>query len=222
MVNLAALVLADGRLPTGGHAHSAGLEPALAAGLSVDQIPDYLTARLDSVGLVEAATAVLSRRAALSASPGLALTRIAHEYDARTPSAPMRTASALLGRGMMRLAERLWPNAASVVAVRALPRPPRPVALGVVGALVGLDDTQIAQVCLYEDAQTVVSAAPKLLPMDPMEPVQWVLAATDVIERVAARAVAVTGPEDLPATTAPMVEQWSLDHAGRERRIFHA
>ncbi|MER5442294.1 urease accessory UreF family protein [Streptomyces sp. NPDC002790] len=222
-MDLAALVLADGRLPTGGHAQSAGLEPALAAGLTPGLIPDFLAARLDTVGSVDAACTVLSRRAALSSDElGPALARITHEYEARTPSPPMRAASALLGRGMVRLAERLWPHHDPVQALRALPRPPRPVALGVVCALAGLDDIQSARVCLYEDAQTVASAAPKLLPVDPLEPVRWVLDAADVIERAAVRAVAVSSPEDIPATAAPLTELWSLDHAERERRIFHA
>ncbi|MFE6977070.1 urease accessory protein UreF [Streptomyces sp. NPDC057682] len=221
-MDLAALVLADGRLPTGGHAQSAGLEPALAAGLAPGLIPDFLAARLDTVASVDAACTVLARRAALSDTLGPALARITQEYEARTPSPPMRAASILLGRGMVRLAERLWPDRAPVKALRALSRPPRPVALGVVCALTGLDDIQSARVCLYEDAQTVASAAPKLLPVDPLEPVQWVLAAADAIERAAVRAVGVNGPEDIPATAAPLMELWSLDHAERERRIFHA
>ncbi|MFF3494449.1 urease accessory protein UreF [Streptomyces sp. NPDC002795] len=222
-MDLAALLLADGRLPTGGHAQSAGLEPALAAGLTPGLIPDFLSARLDTAGSVDAACTVLSRRAAaLSASLGPELARITHEYEARTPSPPMRAASVLLGRGMVRLAERLWPDHDAVRALRTLPRPPRPVALGVVCALAGLDDSQSARVCLYEDAQTVASAAPKLLPVDPVEPVRWVLEVAEVIERAVARAVAVTGPEDIPATAAPLMELWSLEHAGRERRIFHA
>ena len=56
------LLLADGRLPTGAHTQSAGLEPALNHGLRLDQVPDYLRARLTTVTEVEAAAAVVARR----------------------------------------------------------------------------------------------------------------------------------------------------------------
>ena len=48
------LLLADGRLPTGAHTQSAGLEPALNHGLRLEQVPDYLQARLTTVTEVEA------------------------------------------------------------------------------------------------------------------------------------------------------------------------
>ncbi|CAA9288790.1 MAG: Urease accessory protein UreF, partial [uncultured Friedmanniella sp.] len=56
------LLLADGRLPTGAHTQSAGVEPAFQAGMALASVPDYLTVRLRTVTEVEAATAVLARR----------------------------------------------------------------------------------------------------------------------------------------------------------------
>ncbi|MDQ6807655.1 MAG: urease accessory protein UreF, partial [Actinomycetota bacterium] len=51
------LVLADARTPSGGHAHSGGLEAAIDAGLSLDQVPAFIRARLRTVGRCEAALA---------------------------------------------------------------------------------------------------------------------------------------------------------------------
>lgn len=147
---------------------------------------------------------------------------LADAYAARTPSAPLRAVSVQVGRGLARLARVLWGDAAPVLALHELAEPPRPVALGVVAALGGLDAAQTARISLYDDAQTVASAATKLIPIDPTEPVRWLLASTDTIEQMVERAVASTGTENLPATNAPQAEQWSLDHAARERRIFHA
>lgn len=105
----------------------------------------------------------------------------------------------------------------------ALPgHPMRPLALGVFTAVSGMDDLQAARSCLYDDAQTVASAALKLLPVDPAEPVEWLLRAAPTIETVAEAAVAVEGVADIPATTGPLVEQWSLEHHARSRRIFRA
>src|SRR5262250_851608 len=53
------LMLADGRYPAGGHAHSGGLEAAIAAG-RVRDLPDlaaFLRGRLSTAGLVAAAFA---------------------------------------------------------------------------------------------------------------------------------------------------------------------
>ncbi|MGH3277996.1 MAG: urease accessory protein UreF [Trebonia sp.] len=223
--SIAALLLADGRLPVGGHAHSAGLEPAVDAGLTADRVPDYLRARLMTVGRMEAAATVLSHRWAGSAgkadSAGLRV--LQDELLARTPSAPMREASGQLGRGLARLVQRLWPQALAVRGLRALDAAPqRPVALGVATALTGMDERHAARACLYDDAQTVASAALKLLPIDPLEPVGWLLTAASMIDAVTEEAVKITEPAALPAVTAPLIEQWSLTHYLNKRRIFRA
>ena len=43
------LLLADGRLPTGAHTQSAGVEPALRHGMRVEDVPAYLRVRLATV-----------------------------------------------------------------------------------------------------------------------------------------------------------------------------
>lgn len=218
---LSALLLADGRLPIGGHAHSAGLEPAIRDGLKVDQVDEFLRVRLSSVVVVEAAAAVLTQRAGTNAAFSLADVRDA--VHARTPSSAMRDSSGLLGHGLARLARRLWPEHAAVAELVELgSRPPRPVALGVLAAVTGMDDAQTARCCLYDDAQTVAAAALKLLPVDPADTARWVLQAGPVIEESVARAVAVDQPQQLPAPTAPLVEQWSLEHESAMRRLFVA
>ncbi|WP_371402161.1 urease accessory protein UreF [Kribbella sp. NBC_00662] len=70
---LVALMLADGRLPTGGHTQSAGLEPAVRAGLGADgkQLSDvtaYARDRLRTVTRVDAAVAVVTRDVILTGS----------------------------------------------------------------------------------------------------------------------------------------------------------
>lgn len=218
---LGALLLADARLPTGGHAHSAGLEPALEAGLASALVPQYLTARLRTVGLVESAATVLAHRAS-RADPSR-LSSVHEALLARTPSAPLRTASGLLGRGLFRLAARWAPEHPGVAALAALGRAPmRPVALGVVSAVLDMDESQAARASLYDDAQTVAAAALKLLPVDPAEATGWVLAAAPAIEEMVAQAVTVQDTSQMPALTAPQIEQWSLDHDTRTRRIFVA
>src|SRR6185437_15894209 len=57
------LLFADPRMPTGGHAHSGGLEEAAASGRvgDADQLASFLRGRLATVGLVDAALAAAAR-----------------------------------------------------------------------------------------------------------------------------------------------------------------
>ncbi|HEY9308628.1 MAG TPA: urease accessory protein, partial [Microbacterium sp.] len=63
------MLLADARLPSGGHAFSAGVEPAVQGGLARADVGAFLRARARTTTLVDAATAVVARRAGLSGAP---------------------------------------------------------------------------------------------------------------------------------------------------------
>lgn len=83
MTRAALLVLADGRFPAGGHAHSGGAEAAVRAGriTGAADLEDFCRGRLHTAGLVAAA---LAAAAALGVDP-VALDEAA---DARTPHRP--------------------------------------------------------------------------------------------------------------------------------------
>ncbi|GAB3204828.1 urease accessory protein UreF [Marinactinospora thermotolerans] len=223
---LGALLLADARLPTGGHAHSATLEAALAAGLPGERIPDYLSARLRTVARTEAAAAVLALRAGLDEP--VDYTTVQAALAARTPSHALREASAALGRGLARLARRVRGDHPAVVglstAAQAVPglRPMRPVVIGALGAALGMTEAQAARAVLYDDVQTVTAAALKLHPGDPLTTAQWLLDAAPDIEASVRAAVATEGPDDLPARSAPLIDQWAGEHTYATRRLFVA
>ncbi|MFC5941918.1 urease accessory UreF family protein, partial [Micromonospora harpali] len=86
------LLLADGRFPAGAHAHSSGLEAAVAAGLVTDlaSLRGFLVGRLATGGLVAAAFAVAAHRAAAAGDPGPELARLDVELDARTAAPALR------------------------------------------------------------------------------------------------------------------------------------
>ena len=105
------LALADSRLPAGGHAHSGGVEPALAAGLvrDVDDLAIFLRGRVRSAGLVAAAIAAATTfRAAAGAEPGF-WAEIDAETDARIASPAQRAASRQQGRALFRVGRAAWP-----------------------------------------------------------------------------------------------------------------
>ncbi|MFJ6462592.1 urease accessory protein UreF [Streptomyces sp. NPDC091387] len=218
---LAPLLLGDGRLPVGAYTYSAGLEPAVVAGLTRDRIPALLKARLHTTALTEAAAAVLALRAA--GRDPVDYGPVQQALAARTPAAPQRETSAALGRGVHRLARRLAPDHPAVTALAAVrPRPLRPVAFGALGAVLNVSEEELAHAVVYDELQTVASAALKLLPGDPLDSVAWILAAEPDAAAAVASALAVRTPDGLPARTAALTEQWALEHARRERRLFLA
>jgi urease accessory protein len=202
-----ALLLADGRTPTGGHAHSGGLEPALAAG-PVD-VPAFVAARLRTVARAEATAAALASRARTLG----ALAALEDDLAARTPSAASREAARRLGLALLRTARVLFPGDALLAAYSG----PRPIALGVVGAAAQLTPVEVARLSLYEDAATVAAAAPKLLAVDAADAVGWVAGVAPLIAALADEAAAA---RELPAATAPLLDLRAERHAHDTRRLF--
>jgi urease accessory protein len=216
---LALVMLADARLPTGAHTQSAGLEPALQAGMDPRRVPDYLAGRLRTVTRVEAGTAVVARHVALL---GGDLAAVRDAWVARTPSAALRTAGEQLGRGYLRLLRRLWPGSVEGEVLARLGRPPRALVVGVLAARVGLSAAQLVRLVGYEDAQTVASATLKLAPIDPVEATRWVVEAYPLVEEMVLELQDLSQPAAIPATSAPLAELWAEEHAHARERMFSA
>ena len=210
-------LLADARLPVGAHTQSAGLEPAVVhGGVALADVPAFLHGRLRTVAAVEAGTAVVARHHVLT---GLDLAAVEDAWAARTPSAPLREASRTLGRGYLRMAGRVWPHPVWLTLGRT---PARPLVLGALAAVAGLDAARLIRLCVHDEAATVGAAALKLLPTDPVDTVTWAVTAHEVAASLAADLAALTDPDDIPAAGAPLTEQFSLLHATTPMRLFHA
>ncbi|WP_240930412.1 urease accessory protein UreF [Isoptericola sp. BMS4] len=226
-----AMLLADARLPGGGHAHSAGLEPALLGGLPAAQVPAWMVGRATTVSLVEAGTAVVAARllGAPAGPPPGAVDAVVRAWSARTPSGALRDAARLLGRGYLRVARTLWPHHPAVAALSGAggrgvrDAPPRAVVLGAVAAATGLPPADVVRLTVYDDAQTAASALLKLEPSDPLTAARWVLDACAAAEPHVDRVAACRTPEDVPASGAPQTEGWAEAHAlENEKRLFRA
>jgi urease accessory protein len=214
------LLLADGRLPTGAHTQSAGLEPALNHGLRLDQVPDYLTARLTTVTEVEAAAAVVARQRWLTDPTVPAITEVDRAWRVRTASAALRDASDLLGRSYLRLASTVWPRLAPLARDRVSWC--RPVVIGATAAEAGLDEEETARLIGFEEVQTVIAAAVKLQPFDPAVAVAWAVAAGREVEAMVTRVAHLRLTDEIPAYAAPQIEHWAELHTRTERRLFRA
>jgi urease accessory protein len=221
------LVLADGRLPAGGHAHSGGFEAAASAGRVRDLagLEGFLRGRLHTSGVVAAAFAAAASSASpsaglLSAETGDAdqarLEALDDGLDARTPSPALRRASRAQGRALLRAGRAMWPVLSSVAA------PHHPVALGVVAAAAGLGPLEAATTAAHGTVTGPASAAVRLLGLDPYAVHALIAALATDCDRIAARAAAVAGApvDDLPADGAPLLDIGAEHHASWEVRLF--
>ncbi|MBT2415002.1 urease accessory protein UreF [Streptomyces sp. ISL-12] len=222
MSRAALLVLADGRFPAGGHAHSGGAEAAVRAGriTGAEDLEAFCRGRLHTTGLVSAA---LAAAAALGADP-VALDAAA---DARTPSPALRTAARKLGRQLMRAARATWPSAELAGLARAFPKGAhQPVVLGLTARAAGLGPDDAAYCAAYESVSGPATAVVRLLSLDPFDATGVLARLAPELDRVADRAVETarevvdTGTEALPAASAPLLEILAEAHAGRPVRLF--
>jgi urease accessory protein len=208
------LLLADARTPSGGYAHSAGLEALVGEGAGAGDVPAFMAARLQTTGRVEAAFAAAACRC--RSSPGLLA--LDGEFAARTPAEPLRRCSRQLGRGLLRTAA-VWFPASDVLASYGVSSSltPRPVVVGAVARAGGLEPEAAARASLYDDAATVAAAAVKLLPLDAAVASGWVLSLAAEMSALAAEAAV---SRELPSTATPLLDRRAIVHAINERRLF--
>jgi urease accessory protein len=203
----ALLTLADSRLPAGGHAHSGGVEEAIALGLVTDEdsLETFLARRLTTAGRVAASLAA----AAFSGDPA----GLDREADARTPSPALRAASRAQGRGLVRVGRLAWPSAAWA---GLPPAPHHPLALGVAARAAGLTARDGALAAAYLSVSGPATAAQRLLGMDPMRVAAATARLAPAIDAEADRAA--TDP--LATATDPLLDLLAERHATRRERYF--
>ena len=218
----ALLLLADGRFPAGGYAHSGGLEAVIAAGRvrDVGTLESFLRGRTATTGAVAAAFAASSCAAVLA---GEDPARLDEELDARTPSPALRRASRKLGRQMLRAARAVWPHPALHALAAAHPGGPhQPIVLGVAAAAAGLGPHSAALAVVHDSATGPATAAVRLLGLDPFAVHALLARLGPWLDALAAEAAARAHdpPEDLPSYGAPLIDVSSEHHATWEVRLF--
>jgi urease accessory protein len=226
---LALTILADGRFPAGGHAHSGGIEAAIVDGrvTGLDSLDQFVRGRLRTVGLAEAALAAATtvRTAAADDDERLhvELAELDAEAHARIASPMLRDASRRLGRQLVRVAATCWPSALFAVLLDVAPEGShQPVALGVTAVAAGASAADAALLAVHHCVTGAATAAVRLLGLDPFA-VAAMTAATDDVARgvVAAAVAAAAGPlADLPAASGPVLDIASLEHRARPIRMF--
>ena len=225
----ALLLLADGRFPAGGHAHSGGLEAAAGLGgvRDLSDLEAFLRGRAATTGAVAASFAAAGCAAAAKADgTGLGaacLSELDQELDARLPSPALRGVSRRLGRQFLRAGRIVWPHALLDELATAVPHGlHQPVALGAVATAAGLGVSAAAAAAVHDAVAGPATAAVRLLGFDPFA-VHAVLArlGPELDDLTAAGAAyAHAPPADLPAWGAPMLDLLAELHASWEVRLF--
>jgi urease accessory protein len=217
----ALLGLADARLPSGGHAHSGGVEEAIRAGLvsDLDTLTAFLRRRLRTTGLVSAGLAAAACGAAGCPTPAENLALIDAEADARTPSPAQRAASRTLGRGLARLGRVAWPHPVWHIVGDA---PHQAVALGAAASAAGLGSSDAAAVAAYLSVTGPSVAAQRLLGLDPVSVAAAVAGLAGETDRLAVAAGRLVGgdPGMLPAENDVLLDMLAERQALRKDRLF--
>jgi urease accessory protein len=218
----ALLVLADGRFPAGGHAHSGGAEAAVKAGRITDAagLEAFCRGRLHTGGLAAAALAA-------AAAHGVDPVALDAAADARTPSVALRGAARRLGRQLMRAARATWPHPELDALAGKFPKGAhQPVVLGVTARAAGLGAEDAAYCSAYEGISGPATAVVRLLSLDPFDATRVLARLAPEVDAVVAEAVvagrlaAGRGVDVLPAGSAPLMEIGAEGHAAWPVRLF--
>src|SRR5215218_9231417 len=200
--------MSDSRLPTGGHVHSGGVEEAVTSGLVTDlpTLRAFLGRRIRTHGLVTASVAAAVHAGTLSVTDADA------ETDARTPAPAARQASRAQGRGLTRLARRVWVDA-DWDPLGATPH--LAVAAGAVGAASGMTPQHTAVSVVYTTMTASATAAQRLLALDPGDVAALTFELASLCEVTAADA-----GKELADLYDPLLDVLAQQHSQRERPLF--
>lgn len=216
-----ALLLADARFPSGGHAHSGGVEEACDRELISDTsgLRSYLRGRLLSTGTVTAQIAAfVCTRIHAGADLGWLWPAVEAACDARLASPAARALSRQQGGQLARSAASVF----DAGYLRSLRDPHHPVAIGAVSAAAGLEPRAAAETAAYGSLAGGASAALRLLGLDPAGTARVVAELAPLVDGIAGRAaLAGRGPlVRLDSTSAPVSDFLAEAHFERKERLF--
>ncbi len=226
-------MLADGRLPGGGYAHSGGVEAAIRAGRvrTAEELELFLRGRASTSGLVAAAFAARACEVAAAvdeegesggeepAEFREMIDRLHREFGARTPSPASREVSVNLGRLFLRAMSAVHPHP---LHTRLPAEMHFPVAYGVAAATLGVHPAHAGAGILHETVTGSAVAAVKLMRIDPFQAHRCIAAVLPLLDAISERAASFLGadPAGLPSAAAPLSDLFAEEHQRQEVRLF--
>jgi urease accessory protein len=223
---LSLLHFSDTAFPTGGYAHSFGLESYCQSGLvrDADGLSRFLVAQLEGSSGPCDATAVVGALRAFSSGDLDGCRRLDEVLEAMKPVREFREASRQMGRQTLRIAAALTGDARLMRYLEEVNDGRAPgqhaPAFGMTGGVLGWSELEAATVFLYSTTALLVGAALRLLRIGQLEGqrVLWTLHPT--LARVAEDAVR-RDPADL-WSFAPAIEIAGMRHERSGARLFRS
>lgn len=214
------LLLADGRFPAGGYAHSGGLEPAVQAGRvsNAVELEQFLVGRAETSGFVAAVFAAAACSLA-TREDFAALSDLEPEFDARIPSSELRAVSRMLGRQLLRAMSTIYPHPYFSAFGLA---PHQPVVMGVAVAAFGLDARDAALAILHETVAGPAAAAAKVMAIDPFDVHAALVRVSERLDRLASAAAGHADDRvcDFPSHGSPLMDIAAEHHKRCDTRLF--
>ena len=188
--------------------HSGGVEEAVTSGLVADlgTLRAFLRRRIGTHGLVTASVAAAVHAGSLSYAAA------DRETNARTPAPAARRASRAQGRGLARLARRVW-SAGDWDALGATPH--LAVAAGAVGTASGMTAQHTALTVVYTTMTGSATAAQRLLALDPGDVAALTFELSGLCDQTADLAC-----KELADLSDPLLDLLAQRHSERERPLF--
>lgn len=223
---LAILQFADGLFPSGGFAHSFGLETLAQDGVITSRagLERAVAAQLDgAIGPADGAAAALAARLA-AAGDAAGLARLDARLEAMKTVPEWREASRQMGRQTARAARALADDAILTALAGAIDDELTPghhaVVFGAALGRAGARPDTAALAYLYSSAALLVHAGLRLAPVGQLDGQRVLAALRPRIARLAA-AAARADVDDL-WSFAPELETAGLRHAGLDTRLFRS
>jgi len=223
---LGLLHFGDSAFPTGGYAHSFGLESYCQAGIVRDAegVKRFLATLLEGATGPCDATAASCAVYAIQTGELDECRRLDETLEAMKPVREFREGSRQMGRQTLRVAAALTGDARLATYLEEVSTGQAPghhgVAFGMAGGLLGWTRLEAATTFLYSTAALLVAAALRLLPMGQLEGQRVLWSLHPLIERLA-RDAAAREAGDLWSFT-PGVDIQGMRHERLEARLFRS